>query len=80
MNGLKARAVHIDDQFLHVDLADGRRISTPISWYPQLLEAKLQELTNYQFICDGTGIEWTSLDYHLSVENMLHTNPNYYAA
>ena len=71
MNGLKAKEVHIDDQFLHVDLEDGRRISTPISWYPTLLEAKLQELKNYQFICDGTGIEWESLDYHLSVENML---------
>lgn len=73
MNGLKAREVHIDDQFLHVDLEDGRRISTPITWYPQLLDAKLQDLKAYQFICDGTGIEWESLDYHLNVETMLQT-------
>jgi len=79
MNGLKAKEVHIDDQFLHVDLEDGRRISTPITWYPTLLEAKLQELKDYQFICDGTGIEWESLDYHLSVENMLQI-PSAHAA
>ena len=71
MNGLKGKAAHIDDQYLHIDLEDGRRISTPINWYPPLLEAKLQELKEYQFICDGTGIEWEGLDYHLSIENML---------
>jgi len=71
MNGLKGKEAHIDDQYLHIDLEDGRRISTPIDWYPPLLSAKLQELKLYQFICDGTGIEWENLDYHLSIESML---------
>lgn len=80
MNGLKGKAAHIDDQYLHIDLEDGRRISTPINWYPPLLEAKLQELKEYQFICDGTGIEWESLDYHLSIENMLQGTRAFEAA
>jgi hypothetical protein len=25
----------------------------------------------YKFICQGTGIEWPDLDYHLSIESML---------
>lgn len=79
MTSVKAKEVHIDDQFLHVDLEDGRRISTPITWYPTLLDAKLLELKKYHFICDGTGIEWESLDYHLSVENMLQI-PSAHAA
>ncbi|MDY0136532.1 MAG: DUF2442 domain-containing protein [Thiomicrospira sp.] len=71
MNGLAGKEVHIDDQFLHVDLMDGRRISTPIHWYPELEQATLNDLKHYQFICDGTGIEWSTLDYHLNIENML---------
>ncbi len=73
MNGLslKGKSVHIDDHYLHVDLEDGRRISTPITWYPPLLQASLSTLSQYQFICDNTGIEWPELDYHLSIEAML---------
>ncbi|MGC9385866.1 MAG: DUF2442 domain-containing protein [Hydrogenovibrio sp.] len=74
MNGLAGKEVHIDDQFLHVDLQDGRRISTPINWYPSLEQASLNQLKAYEFICDGTGIEWIDLDYHLSIENMLQFN------
>lgn len=71
MNGLAGKAVHIDDQFLHVDLNDGRRISTPISWYPTLESATIAQIKDYHFICDATGIAWENLDYHLSIEAML---------
>jgi hypothetical protein len=36
-----------------------------------LLVASLQQLQNYRFICNKTGIEWPELDYHLSIESML---------
>ncbi|HQR82064.1 MAG TPA: DUF2442 domain-containing protein [Thiotrichales bacterium] len=75
MNGLAAKQVHIDEQFLHVDLVDGRRISTPLDWYPELLNASIKQVKDYRLICDGTGIEWEALDYHLSVESMLVALP-----
>ena len=65
------KRVRFDAELLHVDLADGRVISTPMRWYPELREASLSDIANYKFICDGTGIEWPKLDYHLSVERML---------
>jgi hypothetical protein len=68
---LKGKSVHFDDQYLHVELEDGRMISTPMSWYKELQESSLKQLTHYQFICNGTGIEWPELDYHLSIESML---------
>jgi hypothetical protein len=71
MNSSVGKTVHADDQYLHVELQDGRMISTPIDWYPPLCEASLAALKRYQFICDGTGIEWEDLDYHLSIESML---------
>ena len=65
------KRVRFDADFLHVDLADGRVISTPMHWYPELRAASVAEVSNYKFICDGTGIEWPKLDYHLSIKSML---------
>jgi len=71
----KGKAVHFDDQHLHVELEDGRVILTPMHWYTELQQASYQQLKHYQFICRGTGIEWPELDYHLSIEAMLQTIP-----
>ena len=72
MNGLiKGTEVHFDDEYLHVKLEDGRIISTPIEWYKPLQKASISELKNYKLICMNSGIEWESLDYHLSIESML---------
>jgi len=73
MNTLvKGKSVHFDDRYLHVELEDGRLISTPMSWYKELQEASVKEVSNYVFICQETGIEWPGLDYHLSIESMLN--------
>jgi hypothetical protein len=54
-----------------LSLQDGRIISTPMAWYPELHRSTLSQLGNYTFICRGTGIEWPDIDYHLSIESML---------
>jgi hypothetical protein len=69
---IKGKEVHFDENYLHVTLDDGRIISTPMAWYPQLQRASIQTLKNYRFICQNTGIEWEELDYHLSIESMLY--------
>ena len=68
---ISGKSVHFDDRYLHVELEDGRIISTPMNWYKTLQNSSLLQLKNYRFICKGTGIEWADLDYHLSVESML---------
>ncbi len=68
---IRAKVVHFDDRYLHVELEDEHIISTPISWYKELQDASLLQLANYKFVCQGTGIEWPDLDYHLSIESML---------
>ena len=68
---ISGKNVHFDDRYLHVELEDGRIISTPMSWYKTLQNSSLVQLKNYRFICRGSGIEWTELDYHLSIESML---------
>lgn len=70
-SSIKGKSVHFDERYLHVELVDKRIISTPMEWYAQLSNATLEQLKDYRFICRGTGIEWPSLDYHLSIDSML---------
>jgi hypothetical protein len=71
IGSVKGKAVHFDDRYLHVELEDGRIISTPMDWYKDLQSTTMSQLKNYTFICRGTGIEWPAIDYHLSIESML---------
>lgn len=77
---IKGKAVHFDDRHLSVELEGGRIISTPMDWYQELQAASFNQLTHYQFICRGTGIEWPDLDYQLSIESMLLAVPAEQAA
>ena len=43
----KAKAVHFDDQYLRVELEDGRVILTPMAWYA---ESKFVDVTSNSFI------------------------------
>jgi hypothetical protein len=74
MRGFTGKNVHFDDTHLHVELEDGRIISTPMKWYPELEAAPVKAIRNYCFICDGAGIEWPTIDYHLSIEAMFKVN------
>ena len=68
---ISGKNVRFDDEYLHVELTDGRVISTPLVWYVELQQATSIQQAKYQFICGGTGIEWPGLDYQLSIESML---------
>jgi hypothetical protein len=71
MNSLTGKNVTFDNRYLHVELSDGRIISTPMSWYPELQQSTVQQINHFSFICDDTGIEWPEIDYHLSIDSML---------
>ena len=77
---ISGKDVRLDSQYLHVELADGRIISTPLSWYRELQAADDAQRAQHQFICGGTGIEWPQLDYQLSIESMLVSIPHQQAA
>ena len=80
MNSFIGKSVHFDDKYLHVELNDGRIISTPLEWYPELRNASIAQLSEYAFICSGTGIEWPGIDYHLNIESMLMASSQQSAA
>ena len=69
MDGRSPTAAWCDDQSLHVKLADGREISTPLWWYPSLLRATHLQRNNLELMF--TGIHWPDLDEDLSIDGML---------
>jgi hypothetical protein len=71
----RIKAVSFDDRSLIVELLDGRRISTPLAWYPRLAGATLQQLEKWEIIGDGDGLHWEQFDEDLSVDGMLRGFP-----
>jgi hypothetical protein len=66
---LRARAVDFTATELVVTLADGRKIATPLDWYPRLKSASSTERMNYEIM--PMGIHWPAIDEDLSITGML---------
>jgi hypothetical protein len=66
---LRARAVDFTASELVVTLADGRKIATPLDWYPRLKSASNADRMNYEIM--AMGIHWHGLDEDLSIAGML---------
>jgi hypothetical protein len=66
---LNARAVDFTASELVVTLIDGRKIATPLDWYPRLQRASAAQRANYEIM--PMGIHWPDLDEDLSIAGML---------
>jgi hypothetical protein len=60
-----------DEDFLWVELTDGRRIGAPLVYFPRLLHAGNADRCNVQIVGDGTGLHWPALDEDVSVERLV---------
>jgi hypothetical protein len=58
---------------LVVALADGRRIATPLNWYPRLREASAAARGRFEL--KPMGIHWPELDEDLGIAGMLQGRP-----
>jgi hypothetical protein len=66
---LRARAVDFTATELVVTLVDGRKIATPLEWYPRLKSASNADRMNFEIM--AMGIHWPVLDEDLSIAGML---------
>jgi hypothetical protein len=66
---LRPRAVEFTSTELVVTLVDGRKIATPLDWYPQLMRASAKERANFELM--PMGIHWPDLDEDLGIAGML---------
>ncbi|USX27558.1 DUF2442 domain-containing protein [Oxalobacteraceae bacterium OTU3CINTB1] len=67
----RIRTVVFEDQALVVGLMDGRRISTPLAWYPRLAGATSVQLDEWEIVGAGDALHWARFDEDLSVAGML---------
>jgi hypothetical protein len=58
-----------DLQSVHVRLADGREVITPLWWYPSLHAASPAERNNVELMI--AGVHWPDVDEDLSIRGML---------
>jgi len=59
--------VTLSAEHLNVELADGRRLSVPLAWYPRLLNGSKAELRNWRLLGSGYAFEWPDLDEHIGI-------------
>ena len=70
---LRTRAVEVSvsEDELIVVLADGRRLSVPLVWFPRLKRATPKQRSNFEILGGGIGIRWPEIDEDLSVDGLL---------
>jgi hypothetical protein len=66
---LHASSVDFTATELVVTLADGRKIVTPLAWYPRLQQASPAQRANYEIM--PMGVHWPDIDEDLSIIGML---------
>ena len=74
-SGERVRDVHVSEDTLAVDLADGRTIIVPLTWYPRLLSATMAQRARWKISGAGYGIHWPEIDEDLSTEGLLRGAP-----
>lgn len=67
----RAISVEVTDDYICVQLEDGREIKTPLAFYQKILFATKNERENFQLIGSGTGIHWPDLDEDLSIRGIV---------
>ena len=69
---LRPASVSVTATELVVTLADGRRIATPLDWYPRLKSATAAQRAHFEIM--PMGVHWPDIDEDLSVAGMLRGN------
>jgi hypothetical protein len=63
--------VSISGSSLHVVLADSRKLSAPLAWFPRLLDATPLQKSHWRLIGCGEGIHRPDVDEDVSVAGLL---------
>ncbi len=79
VNGMSTLEIEVGDirpvsiaftaEELVVTLADGRKIVTPLTWYPRLRDASAAARGHFELM--PMGIHWPDLDEDLGIAGML---------
>lgn len=71
VSNARAQKVWCDAENLWILLYDGRQLSIPLVFFPKLMNADKELLSEYELSGNGIGIHWDCLDEDLYVPNLL---------
>ncbi|WP_263057017.1 DUF2442 domain-containing protein [Pantoea agglomerans] len=66
---ISAKNVRFDHHTMWVELSDERIIGVPLSWFPRLRNASVEQLKDYEL--SPRGIHWDALDEDISIDGLL---------
>jgi hypothetical protein len=66
-----AKSVEFDEDMFWVELIDGRKLGTPLAYFPRLLNATAEQRQDYEMSGGGIGLHWDELDEDIHVESLL---------
>lgn len=67
----KATKAWYEDGRICILLSDKKEVRFPIELNPRLREATIEQLSNIEIICAGTGLHWPELDEDLSITGII---------
>ncbi len=73
LNGADPAAVdaQVSNTALRLTLSDGRHLSTPLTQFPRLRDATVEQRAHWRLIGLGHGIHWPDIDEDVSVRALL---------
>lgn len=60
-----------EDGMICMTLSDKKEVRFPVNMNQKLRNAPLEQVSNIEIICGGTGLNWPDLDEDLSVTGIL---------
>ena len=67
--------LHVTDDAIVAQLADGRTVSVPLAWSWRLVNATPAQRNRFEIIGTGEGIHWPEIDEDISARGMLQGIP-----
>ena len=64
--------LEVTEDFLTAKISDGRSVSIPIAWFPRLMDAQADQLSNYEVSPSGYGVHWPDLDEDISIKAFIN--------
>jgi len=66
-----AKDVHFDNERMYVLLADERKLSVPLKWFPILLNATPEQRSKWELFDNGTQLHWDEIDEDIGIAPLL---------
>ena len=70
-NDARADKIWFDEYNMWVLFSDGRQLSVPLSYFPRLQKASIEQRKNFEMSGGGYGIHWDELDEDIHVQSLL---------